>query len=98
MSSNTTQKRQRCATTLQGLAQSHREDADARHESSPRAPLLTNYLTKAELCRELSIDPRTLSRWRLQRKGPPAVRIAGRLLFHREAVLAWIESHQERAA
>ena len=61
-------------------------------------PVLYGYLTLKQLASELGRDVRTVMRWRLQRKGPPACKVCGRLLFKRADVLAWIEQQRECAA
>ncbi len=61
-------------------------------------PLLADYLSRQQLADELRVDLRTLNRWRWQRKGPPATRIAGRVLFKRSDVQAWIEAQREAVA
>lgn len=55
-------------------------------------PLLKDFLTRPELAEELKVTVRTLTRWHWSRKGPPSVRIAGRRLYRRAEVAAWIES------
>lgn len=61
-------------------------------------PLLADFLSRRQLADELRIDIRTLSRWRWQRKGPPAIRVAGRVLFKRSDVLAWLDAQREQVA
>lgn len=70
----------------------------ATNPAHSHRPLLADYLTRQQLADELNIDLRTLSRWRWQRKGPPATRVAGRVLFKRADVVAWIESQREQVA
>jgi excisionase family DNA binding protein len=65
-------------------------------QSEPQS-LLGEYLNMRQLANELSISFKTLERWRLQRKAPPACRVGGRLLFKRSDVLAWIEAQRESA-
>lgn len=67
----------------------------ANQAQSELHPLLGEYLNMRQLADELSISFKTLERWRLQRKAPPACRIGGRLLFKRSDVLAWIEAQRE---
>ena len=56
------------------------------------ATLLSDYLTRPQLAVELGRDIRTLQRWAWQRKGPKFRRIGGRVLYHKDDVLAWIEA------
>lgn len=53
------------------------------------------YMTSREAAALLRVAPQTLALWRCRRKGPPWVKPGGRVLYRREAVLAWLE---ERAA
>ena len=64
----------------------------------PTDGVLADYLSRDQLAAELDVTTRTISRWRWNRKGPPATRIAGRVLFRRSDVLAWIESQREVTA
>lgn len=53
--------------------------------------ILSGKLTTEELAKELHRNPKTLIRWRRQRRGPPWIRIQGRVLYDRKHVEAWIE-------
>lgn len=68
-------------------------DVTTRHT----AGILDNYLTRDQLAAELGVTTRTISRWRWERKGPPAHRIAGRVMFKRPDVEAWLEQQREDA-
>lgn len=59
------------------------------------AGVLGNYMSREQLATELGVTVRTISRWRWNRKGPPAHRIAGRVMFKRSDVQSWIESQRE---
>ena len=43
----------------------------------------------------LGISDRTLSRWHLQRVGPPRIKIGGRVLYRREALLDWLIKNEQ---
>ena len=58
-------------------------------------PVLADHLTRAQLATELHVTPRTLARWRWQRKGPPSILLAGRRFYRRAAVVAWLDAQVE---
>lgn len=58
--------------------------------------LLQDYLTRDELTGELRVTPRTIMRWQNQPDGLPYTELGGRILYRRQTVLAWIESHERR--
>ncbi len=58
--------------------------------------LLQGYLTPQQLAEQLKVTRRTLSRWEVQRLGPPRV-VVGRQIFYKlTTVLAWLESREQR--
>lgn len=50
--------------------------------------------TTDEIALELKRAPETLQRWRRLRKGPPYIRLHGRILYERQAVKDWVASHK----
>jgi DNA-binding transcriptional MerR regulator len=63
---------------------------------SGQIDILEGYVTPQQLAKQLRITRRTLSRWEVQRLGPPRV-VVGRQIFYRtSSVLAWLESHEQR--
>ena len=56
------------------------------------ADLLSNKLTTSELATELKRSPETIIRWRRTRKGPPFLRVQGRVLYDRTKVEAWLNA------
>jgi predicted site-specific integrase-resolvase len=60
------------------------------------ARILDDYATPAQLAYELGINPITLMRWHLARKGPPRTKMGRRILYRRESVAQWLASQQER--
>jgi predicted DNA-binding transcriptional regulator AlpA len=56
--------------------------------------LLSEWMTRAELARELCVTEDTLGRWRRQRKGPSSVKAGRRVLYRRSSVLAWIDAQE----
>jgi excisionase family DNA binding protein len=57
------------------------------------SPLLTDYVDKATLARELGKTPRTVDRLVLC-DGLPCVQIGNKRLFRRDAVLEWLRSRE----
>jgi helix-turn-helix protein len=52
------------------------------------------FLTIPETAELLRVKPRTLDNLRWTRKGPPARRHGGRIVYHRREVLDWSERHR----
>jgi hypothetical protein len=56
--------------------------------------LLQDYLSENDLAAELNKTVRTIQLWRSRREGPPWVRIGKTPVYHRAAVLRWLEQQQ----
>lgn len=61
--------------------------------------LAEEYWTPKELTEQLrplglASNPRTLARWELCRKGPPATIVGGRKVYRRKSVLEWLQSRE----
>jgi hypothetical protein len=54
--------------------------------------LLTDYVSRSELAKQLGNSERTLIRWEEQRKGPPVTRVGRAVLYHVPTVLDWLQS------
>ena len=50
---------------------------------------LTNHLNQVQLSRRWSLSPRTLERWRWERKGPRHLKVGGRVRYRLEDVEAF---------
>lgn len=61
------------------------------------SPLLSDYIEKPALARELNRTPRTVDRMVLY-EGLPCVRVGGKRLFRRSSVLAWLAARETPAA
>ena len=60
-------------------------------------PMLSDWMTRAELAAELDLTTETLSRWDARRVGPAPTRVGRKVLYRRETVRAWLlEQEQER--
>ena len=60
--------------------------------------ILADYLTRADLAKQLGIHERTLIRWHDLGEGPPVTKIGRTTLYHRPAIAAWLASRQKAAA
>jgi hypothetical protein len=56
------------------------------------SPLLDDYFTEEELCRQLKKGLRTIRQWRKEGVGPPITRVGRVVLFHKESTRAWLKS------
>jgi len=60
--------------------------------------LLTGWLDRANLARELTLSVDTLQRWETRRIGPPCVRVGRKVLYRMEAVRDWLREQEARKA
>jgi hypothetical protein len=71
------------------------DPAELAKEPAPLPTVLDNYLTPAELAKELDVSERTVHRWHAGRRGPPRILLGRKPYYKRASVAAWIEK-QER--
>ena len=72
-------------------------------DTDPAAPdvdsgLLTGWLNRTDLARELTLSVDTLQRWETRRVGPPCVRVGRKVLYRMEAVRDWLREQEARKA
>ena len=72
-------------------------------DTDPAAPevdsgLLTGWLNRTDLARELPLSVDTLQRWESRRVGPPCVRVGRKVLYRMEAVRDWLREQEARKA
>lgn len=77
------------------VAPGGRSPTEAHPPTGPPG-ILSAYLTRDALSRELDISPRTISRWTFQPNGIPHITLGNRTLYRRESVLAWLEAQEQR--
>jgi predicted DNA-binding transcriptional regulator AlpA len=66
------------------------------HTTDEKPPgILDEYVDVPALAKELGKAPRTIWRWRAQRKGPPGTWLGDRLFFRKEAVRQWLLQREE---
>ena len=58
--------------------------------------LLTGWLNRTDLARELTLTVDTLQRWETRRMGPPCVRVGRKVLYRMEAVRDWLREQEAR--
>ena len=56
--------------------------------------LLSDYITREDLAKELNLTTRTLDKWAWQRRGPEKVKVGKRCYYQRSAVARWIEEQR----
>ena len=63
-------------------------DLSAAEDTAPEVEsgLLTGWLNRTDLARELTLSVDTLQRWETRRMGPPCVRVGRKVLYRVEAV------------
>lgn len=52
--------------------------------------LLSEWISRDDLARQLSVTTDTLARWATQGSGPPRIRIGRRVLYRRSSVAKWL--------
>ena len=60
--------------------------------------LLTGWLDRVDLARELTLSVDTLQRWETRRMGPPCVRVGRKVLYRMNAVRDWLREQEARKA
>ena len=58
--------------------------------------LLTGWLNRTDLARELTLTVDTLQRWETRPMGPPCVRVGRKVLYRMEAVRDWLREQEAR--
>lgn len=60
-----------------------------RSESAPK-PILSDWICRAALARELNVAPDTMARWAADGMGPPLVKIGRRVMYRLASVEKWL--------
>lgn len=58
-------------------------------------PMLSDWMTRAELAAELDLTTETLARWDARRFGPAPTRVGRKVLYRRETVRAWLLAQEQ---
>ncbi len=80
----------------EAVAQATLRKFQARQEKRKRA-VLDDYLTEAELARELDRSKRTLERWRRLRTGPVPTICGNKVLYAVDDVRKWLRAQRQEA-
>ena len=75
-------------------------DLSAAEDAAPEVDsgLLTGWLNRTDLARELTLSVDTLQCWETRRMGPPCVRVGRKVLYCMEAVRDWLCEREARKA
>lgn len=68
----------------------------AGEQGGSSAGILDEWVSQPDLAAEMEISPDTLRKWRLQRKGPPAIKVGARVFYRRESVREWLRSLEKK--
>ena len=68
-----------------------------RHKVRNSSPLLTGWLTRAQVAGEIGVSVDTLARWETRRIGPPCVRMGRKVLYRADAFSEWLVSRERGA-
>lgn len=69
-------------------------DSQRGESAAGTAPLLSGWLTRAQVASEIGVSVDTLARWESQRIGPPCVRIGRKVLYRADAFREWLISRE----
>jgi hypothetical protein len=70
---------------------------DAGHRNAdPADHVLADFLTEQQLAEQLGLTPRTLWRWRRERRGPDYTLAGRRIVYSRESVRRWLLQRERR--
>ena len=58
-------------------------------------PMLSDWMTRAELAAALDLTTDTLARWHARRFGPAPTRVGRKVLYRRETVREWLLAQEQ---
>ena len=58
--------------------------------------ILSEYLSREELARQINRSIRTLERWESSRTGPPITRVGRTPMYRTDSVLSWLKSQEQK--
>lgn len=67
---------------------------EAAPQEDRREHVLSQFMTRAELARELGVSVVTLARWHSEGNAPPFTKVGKRVLYRRAAVQHWLVSRE----
>lgn len=63
----------------------------------PTPEILADFIAESEVATQLQTTVRTLRGWRKQRKGPLFIKVGGKILYRRGAILDWLAAVEARS-
>ena len=60
-------------------------------------PVLSDWMSRADLAGELGVTAATLCRWAARRVGPAPTRVGRKILYRRATVRAWLLEQEDRS-
>lgn len=60
--------------------------------------ILREYMTGPELCQQLGVCSKTLTRWHALGTAPPKTKIGRRVYYKRRSVATWLATREQKAA
>lgn len=67
-----------------------------RQPQPARKPILSDWIDRAELARELNVTADSLARWATAGIGPPQVKVGRRVMYRRASVEKWLADLEGR--
>lgn len=64
-------------------------------QGTARDAILSGWVSRADLARELGLTEDTLRRWEDRRTGPACVRAGRKVLYRRSTIEAWLEAQEQ---
>ncbi len=59
---------------------------------------MKRFRTTTELANKLGLKPQTLRKWRWQKKGPPYLKIGGKVLYDPEEISVYLDECRQRTS
>lgn len=70
-------------------------ELDDRLGDDDARPVLSEWMTRAELAAELDLTAETLCRWDARRVGPAPTRVGRKVFYRRDTVRAWLLAQEQ---
>ncbi len=70
-------------------------ELDSTVDGAGTRPMLSEWMTRAELAAELGLTAETLCRWTARRVGPAPTRVGRKVLYRRDTVRAWLLAQEQ---
>ena len=60
------------------------------------ADVMFNYFSEAKVASDLGVTVLTLRNWSAKRQGPPRVKVARKIYYHKEGMAQWLLFQEQR--